>query len=70
MPENIKQVNLKTLMIEGSYENFNGPNKLKKIIFKNIVPMKVSAVFEYNSNNSYSADNNQILSKMLVKIAG
>ena len=50
--------------------NFNGPNKLKKIIFKNIVPMKVSAVFECNSNNSYSADNNQILSKMLVKIAG
>ena len=50
--------------------NFNGPNKLKKIIFKNIVPMKVSAVFEYNSNNSYSSDNNQILSKMLVKIAG
>ena len=31
--------------------------------------MKVSAVFECNSNNSYSADNNQILSKMLVKIA-
>ena len=32
--------------------SFNGPNKLEKISFNNIVAMRISAVFECNSTNS------------------
>ena len=32
---------------------FNGPKKLKKISFKNIAAMEISAVFECNSTNEF-----------------
>ena len=38
--------------------SFNGPNKLEKISFNNIVAMKISAVFECNSTNSSLANAN------------
>ena len=38
--------------------NFNGPNKLGKISFNNIVAMEISPVFECDSTNSSSADTN------------
>ena len=38
--------------------NFNGCNKLEKNSFTNILAMKISAVFEFNSTNSSSADTN------------
>ena len=36
----------------------NRPNKLEKINFKNIVAMKISAVFECDSTNNSSSDTN------------
>ena len=38
--------------------NFNGPNKLEKISFNNIIAMKINAIFKYNSTNNPSTDNN------------
>ena len=38
--------------------SFNGPNKLEKISFNNILAMKISAVFECHSASSYSANTN------------
>ena len=37
---------------------FNGPKKLEKIIFNNIVAMNISVVFECNITNGSSADTN------------
>ena len=37
---------------------FNGCNKLEKNGFNNILAMKISVVFEFNSTNSSSADTN------------
>ena len=38
--------------------NFNECNKLEKNSFNNILAMKISIVFEFNSTNSSSADTN------------
>ena len=38
--------------------NFNGPNKLEKVSFNNIVAMKICAIFKYNSTNNSSTDTN------------
>ena len=38
--------------------NFNGCNKLEKNSFNNILAMKISVAFEFNSTNSSSADTN------------
>ena len=38
--------------------NFNGCSKLEKNSFNNILAMKISVVFEFNSTNSSSADTN------------
>ena len=36
--------------------NFNGCNKLEKNSFNNILAMKISVLFEFNSTDSSSAD--------------
>ena len=38
--------------------NFNGPDKLEKVSFNNIVAIKINAVFECNSINSSSTKTN------------
>ena len=38
--------------------NLNGCNKLEKNSFNNILAMKISVAFEFNSTNSSSADTN------------
>ena len=43
--------------------NFNGPNKWEKINFNSIVAVKISAVFEFNSTNSSSADSNHFIGR-------
>ena len=44
-------------MIRGAF-NFNGCKKLAKNSFNNILAMKISVVFEFNSTSSSSADAN------------
>ena len=43
--------------MRGAFE-FNGCNKLEKNSFNNVLAMKISVVFEFNSTNSSSADTN------------
>ena len=55
------KVNLKTLALEKTMRGAlycNGCSKLEKNSFNNILAMKISVVFEFNSTNSSSADTN------------
>ena len=47
--------------------NFNGPNKWEKINFNSIVAVKISAVFEFNSTNSSSADSKALYRQKMLR---
>ena len=47
--------------------NFNGPNKWEKMNFNSIVAVKISAVFEFNSTNSSSADSKPLYRQKLLR---
>ena len=57
----------------GGAFSFNGCNKLEKNSFNNILAIKISFVFEFNSTNSFSAHTNldtfRFYQKILMKVA-
>ena len=58
----IAESKVNTLALEKTKQgafNFTGCNKLEKNSFYNILAVKISVVFEFNSTNSSSADTNQ-----------